>query len=438
MWTSLTFLPLLLLLPVPSRGDGRNDGGPSQVHVAYGSTYESAVVSWIGGEDTLYLINDGRSVAAEIVSYATSSVPRNTTKGFVTYESPRIKHARLTDLKPSTLYEYSIGNDYAGHFTSAPLPGTPFTFSVVGDLGQTNDSIETVRHIAADSDSIMVLHAGDMSYADCDGARWDSYFEKIEFLANRMPWMVTAGNHEIEPNELTGGTIMDGYKYRFAMPEFAPTNDTTVYIQNASNDGFDCTPSAFTGNYDFGNSFYSFVAGAAHVIVLNSYTRTDNASNQYAWLKDELETRVDRQRTPWLIGMWHSPWYNSNKDHQNEFNTLSMRASLEALLTDFGVNMVFSGHVHAYERSNPIGVSGTTYVTIGDGGNREGHSSNFLEPRPTWNAFRNGTDYGHGRVVLLNATHARWEWHANPDDEWVVEDEAILLNAHALWKTTAV
>jgi hypothetical protein len=45
--------------------------------------------------------------------------------------------------------------------------------------------------------------------------------------------------------------------------------------------------------------------GAAHVIVLNSYTRTDNASNQYAWLEKELTEKVDRVATPWLIAMWH-------------------------------------------------------------------------------------------------------------------------------------
>ena len=49
-----------------------------------------------------------------------------------------------------------------------------------------------------------------------------------------------------------------------------------------------------------------------------------------------------------------------------------------------------------YERSHPVakgvvdGTKGITYLNIGDGGNREGHSMTYLE-RPKWNAFRNGT-----------------------------------------------
>ena len=52
----------------------------------------------------------------------------------------------------------------------------------------------------------------------------------IEPLASTVAWQVAAGNHEIEPNKATGGNIMDPYKHRFAMPEVAPTVDTTAYV----------------------------------------------------------------------------------------------------------------------------------------------------------------------------------------------------------------
>ena len=31
--------------------------------------------------------------------------------------------------------------------------------------------------------------------------------------------------------------------------------------------------------------------------------------------------------------------------------------------------------------------------------------------------------YGHGVLDLMNATHARWQWHRNQDSEPVVSDE---------------
>jgi hypothetical protein len=58
--------------------------------------------------------------------------------------------------------------------------------------------------------------------------------------------------------------------------------------------------------------------------------------------------RVDRSRTPWLIAVLHAPWYNSNAAHQ--LNGDRMMAAMESLLYEARVDLVFAGHVHAYER----------------------------------------------------------------------------------------
>ena len=49
--------------------------------------------------------------------------------------------------------------------------------------------------------------------------------------------------------------------------------------------------------------------------------------------------------------MMHAPWYNSNVGHQGEAEL--MRTQMEALLYEHRVDLVLSGHVHAYERSHP-------------------------------------------------------------------------------------
>jgi UDP-2,3-diacylglucosamine pyrophosphatase LpxH len=84
---------------------------------------------------------------------------------------------------------------------------------------------------------------------------------------------------------------------------------------------------------------------------------------------------VDRSKTPWLIAVLHAPWYNSNSAHQGEGN--KMMAAMESTLYAAKVDIMFAGHVHAYERAqraylmkpDPCGIM---YITIGDGGNREG------------------------------------------------------------------
>lgn len=59
--------------------------------------------------------------------------------------------------------------------------------------------------------------------------------------------------------------------------------------------------------------------------------------------------KVDRRRTPWLVVLFHVPWYNSNRAHQGEGD--DMMSSMEHLLYAAGVDIVFTGHVHAYERT---------------------------------------------------------------------------------------
>lgn len=69
---------------------------------------------------------------------------------------------------------------------------------------------------------------------------------------------------------------------------------------------------------------------------------------QWLWLRDELK-RVDREKTPWLIILMHVPMYNSNEAHFMEGE--SMRAAFERWFVRHKVDLIFSGHVHAYERS---------------------------------------------------------------------------------------
>lgn len=95
------------------------------------------------------------------------------------------------------------------------------------------------------------------------------------------------------------------------------------------------------------NLYYSFDVAGAHIIMLGSYTDFDASSDQYTWLKADLE-KVDKSKTPWTIVLIHAPWYNSNSAHKGEGE--SMRLAMEEMLYNAGADIVYAGHVHAYER----------------------------------------------------------------------------------------
>jgi hypothetical protein len=75
-------------------------------------------------------------------------------------------------------------------------------FDILGDLGQTYNSLSTLEHYMQ-SGGQTVLYVGDLSYADRYeynnvGIRWDSWGRFIERSSAYQPWIWSAGNHEIE------------------------------------------------------------------------------------------------------------------------------------------------------------------------------------------------------------------------------------------------
>jgi hypothetical protein len=97
------------------------------------------------------------------------------------YTSPEIHSVTLSDLKPNTRYEYTCGtSDKSFSFKTPPAVGATqsIKLAVVGDLGQTHNSSATIDLMEAAltaGDVDLVLHAGDLSYADGNGYRWDAY-----------------------------------------------------------------------------------------------------------------------------------------------------------------------------------------------------------------------------------------------------------------------
>jgi predicted MPP superfamily phosphohydrolase len=118
-----------------------------------------------------------------------------------------------------------------------------------------------------------------------------------------------------------------------------------------------------------GERYYTFKKDSVQFFALDSNYMDPQ---QLAWLEQNLRT----SKAQWKICFFHHPLYNEGKTHGPD---LDLRNQLLPLLKSYGVNVVFSGHEHAYERLKPV--DNIYYFVQGDSGKlarHDFHRSNQL------------------------------------------------------------
>ncbi|GLJ56121.1 hypothetical protein SUGI_1204710 [Cryptomeria japonica] len=372
--------------------------GPEQVHISL-SGQNQMRVTWLTNDTGVLSIVEYGTLPGV---YNYSAKGGNTSYSYLGYKSGPIYDVTIGPLDANTNYYYRCGTSGPEYKFKTPPLQFPITFAIVGDLGQTKWTNSTLQHIQQTNYDVFLLPGG-LSYADTQQPLWDSFGKLVEPLASTRPWMVTEGNHETETVPIVVTEPFIAYNARWQMP----------FEQSGSSS----------------NLYYSFDVTGVHIIMLGSYARNGKYSDQYEWLQADLSS-VNRTRTPWILVLFHTPWYNSNAAHQGEGD--EAKKAMEPLLYAAKVDVVFAGHVHAYERftrvyMDAINPCGALHITIGDGGSPEGLSTQFLDPQPQWSLFREAS-FGHGELTIYNATHAHWTWHRNDDNNSVIADEVWINN----------
>ena len=410
--------------------------GPSQIATRFGaSPATELVVSWAAdarcaaasvafGQSADAL---DRSVAAALFSYSAPAAFGSN----ASYASPALFAATLSGLQVSRPVFYRVGADACGGWSAtlsastAPDAGVAgAAFAIIGDLGQTVNSSTTLasilaRSAAAPAPFAATLLIGDLSYANGEQALWDSYGELVSPLASAMPLQTLVGNHEWTLDTINASTGQADFR---------------AYIARMHGNG----------GQDAHALYYSFEVGLVHFVMLQGYcpemhsTITQpclrSGGAQVKWLEADLAS-VDRARTPFVVAAFHQPFVNSNLAHSYDTEGVPMQDAVEDLLYINGVDLVFSGHVHAYERScrcyqlNCV-ADGVTYVTIGDGGNHEGLVDTWQWPQPQWSRFRMAM-WGHGELTAINSTALHFRWLPNPDARTSLFDEFYITKGAA-------
>jgi calcineurin-like phosphoesterase family protein len=144
-------------------------------------------------------------------------------------------------------------------------------------------------------------------------------------------------------DNIYGGSSPADIEKKFAVP-YKPLLDGGVKFY-ASLGNHDNTNERFYKPFNMnGETYYTYKKSNVRFFALNSNYMDPK---QAAWLEQQLK---DAGSGDWKICYFHHPLYSSGKFHGP---SLDLRKLLEPLFIKYGVDAVFSGHDHVYERIHP-------------------------------------------------------------------------------------
>jgi len=259
--------------------------------------------------------------------------------GTFSEDTPSRRHnLLLRDLRPGVLYRYNIrGGNNSGMEGRLRVPrqGRESAFFVLGDTQALSIpgtlTMELTRQkmvveaMARDASSVdFLVHTGDLVES---GAipEYDNFFPMVAPLTARMPIFAVMGNHD---------------------------DRTEVFADTFSFPG--------EGKLSGVNWRYFSTENALFIFLNLNFNSIKQVSQTTAWLTTVLEQFSDRK---WKFVFTHQPMYSSVERDSDT----PLRKLFESLFLKHGIDVVFSGHHHAYQR---ILRNGIMYVVSGGGGGR--------------------------------------------------------------------
>ena len=260
-------------------------------------------------------------------------------------EKTNIHEIEINGLSPDTIYEYQISqgdiqNWIPGNpasFTTSPYENGEYRIAFYGDSRTYPKNHSAVVQSIINNKADLVLHAGDLVDAGRNYAHWgDQFFGPLARLMINTPIFPVLGNHEFN------GSGRVWFFDFFSLP----------------------------GN----ESWFAFNYGCTRIIGLDSNSDFTPGSEQYLWLKNELESQA-YQESNWQLVYMHHPPYTSGPHPHDEVPVLK---HLVPLFKEYGVEFVLAGHNHHYERTFKDGI----YYIVSGGGGAELHDFPLTKLNP--------------------------------------------------------
>jgi len=277
--------------------------------------------------------------------------------------------ATIADRSHGEQFVYEVSRNGTVVFTAeaaAPKPrGASFRFVAVGDIGEGDAGANKVAYQIAQVDPDFVVVPGDIAYKRGRlSENIERFFpvmnndetspEKGAPLMRSRVFVACPGNHDYGRPALTDVPNLDAhpdlfaYFFLWSQPMNGPhvgaaRNTQVLYGDEARREAF---LKAAAGRYPRMASF-SYDYADTHWLFLDANEHMDWTSEDIReWVRHDLASATAR----WKFVVYHQPAFTSHTRHRIEQR---MRLLCD-IFQENGVDVVFNGHAHWYERIRPV------------------------------------------------------------------------------------
>jgi hypothetical protein len=180
----------------------------------------------------------------------------------------------------------------------------------VGNWGCTSNSQATVNNINSKNPDL-VLGLGDYSYESTP----DCWFSAIKPFDSKMK--ISIGNHDVMNNKLLN---------------------------------------SYLDHFGISKQYYSFDVQNVHVVTMATELELEAGSEQYNFVKNDLERASNDPNIKWIVVTMHKPIYTSPNGCSASSceGSKMLSETYHPLFDNYGVDLVLQAHMHSYQRSFPI------------------------------------------------------------------------------------
>ena len=259
----------------------------------------------------------------------------------------------LEGLQPGTTYYYQVEGKEIESFTTDDDTSS-FSFVFVGDpqIGSSNEEkaktpedIQKPTFLTAQSEAVRN-----------DTFNWNYTLERAYAKTGNTASFILSSGDQIQTNaeKVKDGTVSEMEYAGYLSPDIMKSVPVATTVGNHDADNANYTYHFNTANLsDLGDNGYVggdyyFTYGGALFIILN--TQDTNVSEHKQFIEQTVAANPDCK---WRIVTLHQDIYGS-AEHSNEPEITNLRYSLVPIFEENDVDIVLTGHDHAYSRTKML------------------------------------------------------------------------------------